>query len=207
MVWKVSHCFCINPLCNIWKRDRESTQRCWADFYACRSPMQPGLSRSTVRRGMACARSVGPGLPPKSSVVSVDWVEGSQRGWKGSGDFASLRLVLGQLFSCSLIVTFLPHLFPLGTWSGRSGRFQAWDGWYLWGRCSSGFGHRAGQSSHRDQQSSRVPAPQIPACCIHQRAKPLSFWSHPAKYSLGFGCFFKCACWSDSENIRSVRNR
>lgn len=149
MVWKVSHCFCINPLCNIWKRDRESTQRRWADFYACGTPMPPGLSRSTIQDGLACADSVGPGLPPKSSVVLVDWVEGSQRGWRGSGGFASSSWSLTN--SCSLIVMFLPHLFPFRTRSGRGGRFQAWDGQYLWGCCSSEFGHQDGQSSHRDQ--------------------------------------------------------
>lgn len=79
MVWKVSHCFCINPLCNIWKRDRESTQRRWADFYACGSPMPPGPSRSTFRGGMACVRSVGPSSlrsPRLSQSVELREVKG-----------------------------------------------------------------------------------------------------------------------------------
>lgn len=79
MVWKVSHCFCINPLCNIWKRDRESTQRRWADFYACGSPMPPGPSRSTFRGGVACARSVGPSSlqsPRLSRSVELSEVKG-----------------------------------------------------------------------------------------------------------------------------------
>lgn len=101
----------------------------------------------------------------------------------GVGPLPTLLLYLNRDFSAPLV-----HV-----------RDSEWEGWRI-----SGLGYQGvisgdiaavglvpwhGQSFHRHKQQSGIPAPQVPACCLHRRAKPLYFWSHPAKYSLSFVCF------------------
>lgn len=107
MVWKVSRCSCTNPLCNIWKRDRESTQRCWADLYACRSPMP---SCSALLGGMACACSVGLRhlqSPWLSQPIGLGQIKGVGGGLEalpaGVGPLPTIPLQLNPDFSTPLV--------------------------------------------------------------------------------------------------------
>ena len=70
------------------------------------------------------------------------------------GPWPTLLLQLNSGFSAPLV--------PV-----RDSEWQEWKISGLWGCHSDGFGQRDGQSSDRDQRSSRVPAPQIPPSCLH----------------------------------------
>lgn len=168
MVWKVSHCFCINPLCNVWKRDRESTQRRWAELSACgwspcRWPQRcwPRSCSSNWGR-VACAHSAGLGLPQKGLVGSVTGVREVKKGWRGPGGFASSGWALAN----SSLVASLQLFCATCSLQPGLGELCRED-------FGPGFGHPWGQSSHKDQYLSKVPALRTPGFCEHQRANSL----------------------------------
>lgn len=144
MVWKVSHCFCINPLCNVWKRDRESTQRRWAELSAC-GARAGGPSAA----GPVTLEQLGQGgLCPLCGTRAASKVlgglghrgEGSQKGWRGPGGFASPGW---SLANSSLAASWRLFCTTCSLQPGLRKPCRVDFG--------PGFGHPWGQSFHRDQ--------------------------------------------------------